>query len=64
LKEAGRPKETGEIIQAQEAIYALDMGGFWPGDNCRIIAAILNKKAVMQIGWKQPGLFKNSKQMA
>jgi hypothetical protein len=54
LKEAGRPKETGEIIQAQEAIYALDMGGFWPGDNCRIIAAILNF-ILAELGAQIPG---------
>jgi hypothetical protein len=38
LKEVRRPKETGKILQAQKAIYALDMGSFWGYENCRIIA--------------------------
>jgi hypothetical protein len=52
------------VFQAKKAGYRLNMEGFWPGDKFRIRAGILNKKVVTQIGWKQPGLFKNSKQMA
>jgi hypothetical protein len=26
------------LLQAKRAIYHLDMEGFWPSDNCRIIA--------------------------
>jgi hypothetical protein len=33
-----------ENLQAKKAGYPLDMGGFWPGGNCRIIADSENLK--------------------
>jgi hypothetical protein len=40
LKEVRKPKETAEILQAEEDGYPLDMEGFWLPDKFLVRAAI------------------------
>ena len=36
------------ILQAKKAVYLMEMEGYWRGDKCRIIEAVLLKKMIKE----------------